>query len=229
MRTRNRAREERGMSLETPNSKKIDAHQPHNAQKITNKGRPSVTKPRCQTTIATQMDQSDGPTTRSAKRRRVSVPITSRYTSPDELAGSPEHSSNHTQQRTSSNSYHNTPDRQPRHPSYSRARSGGSPDELDHTRFHTFYRASSFSKSVQPLLHIEPAVTPEYSRISTPIATPEPALFLAPPLAKYVPYKEKMVLRGHRRGVAAVRFSPDGRLIASCCKLFCGLCCHLQL
>ena len=29
-------------------------------------------------------------------------------------------------------------------------------------------------------------------------------------------YKEKMVLRGHKRGVAAVKFSPDGRWIASC-------------
>lgn len=32
-------------------------------------------------------------------------------------------------------------------------------------------------------------------------------------------YKQKMVLKGHRKGVAAVRFSPDGRMIASCCKL----------
>ena len=30
-------------------------------------------------------------------------------------------------------------------------------------------------------------------------------------------YKLVTVLRGHQRGVAAVRFSPDGRWIASCC------------
>ena len=36
-----------------------------------------------------------------------------------------------------------------------------------------------------------------------------------PKRLNYVPY---MTLRGHKRGVAAVRFSPDGKWIASCCK-----------
>lgn len=31
-------------------------------------------------------------------------------------------------------------------------------------------------------------------------------------------YKPKLVLRGHRKGVAQVKFSPDGRWIASCCR-----------
>jgi len=36
-----------------------------------------------------------------------------------------------------------------------------------------------------------------------------------PTRLNYVPH---MTLRGHKRGVAAVKFSPDGRWIASCCK-----------
>ena len=36
-----------------------------------------------------------------------------------------------------------------------------------------------------------------------------------PKRLNYVPY---MTLRGHKRGVAAVKFSPDGKWIASCCK-----------
>ena len=59
------------------------------------------------------------------------------------------------------------------------------------------------------------ASPPPYSRISTPIATPR-ELPTRPP--QYLPYRQKMVLRGHKRGVATVRFSPNGRLIASCCR-----------
>lgn len=55
---------------------------------------------------------------------------------------------------------------------------------------------------------------PPYSRISTPVATPREPL-IAPP--QFVPYKEKLCLKGHKRAVTAVKFSPDGRLIASCC------------
>lgn len=38
-----------------------------------------------------------------------------------------------------------------------------------------------------------------------------------PTRLNYVPY---MTLRGHKRGVAQVRYSPDGRWLASCCT--CG-------
>lgn len=31
-------------------------------------------------------------------------------------------------------------------------------------------------------------------------------------------YKPKLILRGHKRGVSCVKFSPDGKWIASCCK-----------
>lgn len=51
--------------------------------------------------------------------------------------------------------------------------------------------------------------------------SPVPSQGTATPSKKkvsFVRYTQKMVLRGHRRGVAAVRFSPNGRLIASCCQ-----------
>ncbi len=35
---------------------------------------------------------------------------------------------------------------------------------------------------------------------------------------KRLNYKPYMTLRGHKRGVAAVKYSPDGRWIASCCR-----------
>ena len=37
-----------------------------------------------------------------------------------------------------------------------------------------------------------------------------------PTTLNYVPC---LTLRGHKRGVAAVKFSPDGKWIASCCKM----------
>ena len=96
-----------------------------------------------------------------------------------------------------------------------------SPDELDHTTpifFRRPFRASFSKESRRPHEKIasQSPSPPPYSRLSSPIATPR-----TPPVRppKYEPYKEKMVLTGHRKGVAAVRFSPDGRLIASCCKL----------
>ncbi|WEW58067.1 WD domain protein [Emydomyces testavorans] len=46
-------------------------------------------------------------------------------------------------------------------------------------------------------------------RVRTP--TPPP-----PPKPERLNYREKMVLRGHQRGVSAVQFSPDGSMIASC-------------
>lgn len=31
-------------------------------------------------------------------------------------------------------------------------------------------------------------------------------------------YRAYMILRGHKRAISAVKFSPDGKLVASCCK-----------
>ena len=36
--------------------------------------------------------------------------------------------------------------------------------------------------------------------------------------AMFRPFEAKMVLKGHRKGVAAVKFSPDGGRVASCCE-----------
>lgn len=67
------------------------------------------------------------------------------------------------------------------------------------------------SRDVRPSRSCSP---PAYSSISTPIATPEPPSFRAE--SKYHPYREALLLRGHKRGISCVRFSPNGRLIASC-------------
>ncbi|CAG8980113.1 hypothetical protein HYALB_00012754 [Hymenoscyphus albidus] len=63
------------------------------------------------------------------------------------------------------------------------------------------------------------------SRSTTPIDTPRSSHshscpFELPSPPKHNPlrlnYKQKFILRGHKKGVAQVRFSPDGRWIASC-------------
>ena len=77
-------------------------------------------------------------------------------------------------------------------------------------------RRSTFKKfERQPHDRSTSRSPPPFSTISIPAATPSEPL-IGPP--QYVPYKQKMVLKGHRKAVAAVRFSPDGRLIASCCE-----------
>lgn len=50
--------------------------------------------------------------------------------------------------------------------------------------------------------------------VRTPTPTPPPP----PPKPERLNYKEKFILRGHQRGVSNVEFSPDGTMLASCCK-----------
>jgi COMPASS component SWD3 len=49
-------------------------------------------------------------------------------------------------------------------------------------------------------------------------STPKKRRIERPKKLNYVLY---MTLRGHKRGVASVKFSPDGKWIASCCKTTC--------
>ena len=85
---------------------------------------------------------------------------------------------------------------------------------------HTFYRDpynKSFSASARRNSHdVKPSRSPSapaYSRISTPLASPAPEPRKE---AVYRPYKLKMSLKGHKRGVAMVRVSPNQKMIASC-------------
>ena len=157
------------------------------------------------------MENSDLEHSHSPKRRRVNYNgNTPRYSSPDELAASSGHEASYATYalRNTSNPKRDSGEQNLRR-SYDDSGSEGSPDELDHT-IHTFYRGESWNRSRRESR--EKSDTEERS-IETPRTT-------TPPRRKpaYIRYKQKMILKGHRRGVATVRFSPDGRMIASCCK-----------
>lgn len=51
------------------------------------------------------------------------------------------------------------------------------------------------------------------NQASSPVTSPALQTF-----ASQIRYRPSMILRGHKRAVAAVKFSPDGRWIASCCE-----------
>lgn len=85
------------------------------------------------------------------------------------------------------------------------AAQGASSDELDDGQDHlehTLYRDSRSSARSLGCNSDEP------DTLSPP----------APETPTELHYRPKLVLRGHRKGVSTVKFSPDGRRIASCCK-----------
>ena len=171
-------------------------------------------------------------------------PKLGRSISPDELASHPHTPVILSRQHSHSTPSLQTdqPQQPPRRTSYSPV-SDSSPDELDHTaENHAYYRTNSSypsptfrdggaarpsSKAFEALTMQQPSLgppsppTPEYSRISTPIGSPRPGKEETPPPlgpARFTKYRCRQILKGHKRGVAAVRFSEDGAFVASCCE-----------
>lgn len=141
---------------------------------------------------------------RSRKRRRVEQNYdgASGYSSPDELAASSDHE--HVNLRRASRV--GTRDSQdPRRRSSDDSDTEDSPDELAIHTVHRPWRVRSSTESITASLKDEP------------IRTPLPASPLPLPEKLPMRYKVRLVLRGHKKGVAAVKISPDGQYIASCC------------
>ena len=149
------------------------------------------------------MADSDTEHSRSPKRRRIeSYDGTPRYSSPDELAGTP-NQNGYSDPRSATFRRDPQEHRDRSYPGSSVDRE--SPDELDHTA-----PIAPESESYESEDDDRDGSATPVPRVRTPVPEKQEAVF--------VPYRLRAVLRGHKRGVAAVRFSPDGRMIASCCE-----------
>ncbi|KAI9743928.1 MAG: WD domain protein [Claussenomyces sp. TS43310] len=149
---------------------------------------------------------------RSRKRRKMygsdgSTPRYDRDSSPDELADQ-----KHAVQRSARPMRHDSKARRRMSPDELHDGRSPSPDELDHTfygdgdgdrRSDRSSRRSSTPRSVPSFRSSD--------EVKSDSSSPTP-----PRKVKRVRYKRKLVLEGHQRGVSQVRFSPDGRWIASC-------------
>jgi len=141
---------------------------------------------------------------RSRKRRRVEqgYHVTSGYSSPDELAASSDHERVN-MRRASRVGTRDSQD--PRQRSFDDSDTEDSPDELAIHTIHRAWKIRSRTESTTTSLQDEL------------IRTPIPASPLPLPEKQPMRYKTRFVLRGHKKGVAAVKISPDDQYIASCC------------
>lgn len=165
--------------------------------------------------------------TRSPKRRRLDDPYDLSHgdSSPDELGTNSDFETQPSRKHDWTSRHRDSLPSRPRGYDDSPVQDPSeSADELgDHV--HTFWRQRRSRSQSQPRQNMSEE-SPEQSGEGTPIETSRRSPIQRPPAPPPPPkptrlnYKQKFVLKGHKRGVAAVKFSPDGSMIASCCMIY---------